>query len=249
MKIITKDLPKCEECPIREASLFGELENIHLDKARSLRSSQVKLSAGDFLYHEGDIPDKAYTLHQGWVILFKNLKEGSRQILRFGLAGDLLCFTSKNKSLDHSAVALTDITLCAFPLSGFRSIISELPELSIAISSTNAVTTKRCYATLTTIASHNAETKVAYLLLSLYIRASALPENKSSDYVFFPITQEDIGDALGLTSIHVNRIYQNLRKKGLIECNNKSLLILDEDELAEVAKVDLEELKRLMIVV
>ncbi len=248
MKFTTQDLPKCTECAIRNNSLFGKLENTYLDKARSLRSSQVTLKAGEYLYYEGDIPEKAYTLYQGWVILFKNLEEGERQILRFALAGDLICFTTKNKALDHSAIALTDITLCAFPLEGFKNTIKELPELSIAISSMSDITMKRCYATLTTIANHDAEAKVAFLILSLYIRLYSLQENQS-DNVFFPITQDDIGDALGLTSIHVNRVLKRLREKGLIELKNKSLHIFDQGSLAKVAKVSLSEVEKLMIVI
>ena len=59
----------------------------------------------------------------------------------------------------------------------------------------------------------------------------------------------DIGDALGITSVHVNRVFQSLRKKNLIECKNKSLWIEDQDALADVAKITLPELKELMIVV
>ena len=110
------------------------------------------------------------------------------------------------------------------------------------------MTIQRCYSTLTTIASHNAEVKIAYLLLSLYIREMSLRQNQSGS-IHLPITQEDIGDALGLTTIHVNRIFKVLQNRNLIECKNKSLNIPDQNNLAEVAKVSLESLKKLMVVV
>lgn len=247
MKSITQNLPQCTDCRIRDSALFGELETEHLDKARKLRSSQLAFTAGEYLYHEGDVPDKAFTLYDGWVSLFKNLENGDRQILRFALPGDFLCYKiGNNKVLDHSAIALSDVTLCAFPIERFRTVISELPELAFAISSITEMVTERCHTALTSIASHPAETKVAYLLLSLYVREAAL-KKEEVECVPFPVTQEDIGDALGLTSIHVNRVFQSLRKQGLIECKSKCLWVPNQEKLAEVAKISLPEIKKLMV--
>ena len=246
MKINTQNLPKCTNCAIRNMALFGELETNQLDKARSLRSSQLTFSAGEYLYHEGDSAEKAYTVYSGWVTLFKNLKNGDRQILRFALPGDFLCYkVGKHTTVDHSAVAASDVILCAFPIDRFRETIAELPDLAFAISSVTETTTQRCHSALTSIASHPAETKVAFLLLSLYIREISLL--KGAQCVPFPITQEDVGDALGLTSIHVNRVFQSLRKKGLIECKNKCLWVSDKNALAKVAKISLSELENLMV--
>jgi len=247
MKINAKNLPSCKECAIRSTALFGELELKHLDKARALRSAQLIYAAGEYLYHEGDVPEKAFTVYKGWIILFKDMQNGDRQILRFALPGDFLCYKVGNhKVMDHSAIAVSEATLCAFPIERFRKIISELPDLAFAISSITERTTQRCHTALTTIASHPAETKIAFLLLSLFIREASLnPAN--SDCVPFPITQEDIADALGLTSIHVNRILQSLRKSGVIECKNRCLWVPDKGALAKLAKISLPELEHLML--
>lgn len=246
MRTHTQNLPKCNSCAIRSASLFGELETKYLDKARALRSAQVSYTAGEHLYREGDTPSKAYTLHQGWVILFKNLHNGSRQILRFALPGDFLCYkVGSHNILDHSAIAVSDVTLCAFPLDRFRDAIAGLPELAFAISSVTETTTQRCHTTLTTIASYPAEAKVAFLLLSLFIREMKLKVGETC--IPFPITQEDIADSLGLTSIHVNRVFQALRKQGLIECKNRCLWVPDKVALAKVARITLPELEHIMI--
>ena len=247
MKVNTTNLPGCNECAIRATALFGELEMTHLDKARALRSSQVVYEAGEYLYHEGDVPDKAYTIYKGWVILFKDMQDGNRQILRFALPGDFLCYKVGNhKIIDHSAIAVSEATLCAFPIDRFRETISQLPELAFAISSITERTTQRCHTVLTTIASHPAETKIAFLLLSLFIRETSL-DPANAECVPFPITQEDIADALGLTSIHVNRVLQVLRKDGLIECKNRCLRVHDIIALAERAKISLPEIEHLML--
>ncbi len=247
MKSNANNLPRCEECAIRNSSLFGELETDQLDKARGLRSAQQFYEAGEYLYHEGDIPERAFTIYSGWVTLFKNLKNGDRQILRFALPGDFLCYkVGKNRTMDHSAIAASGVTLCAFPIDRFRKTIAELPDLAFAISSVTETATQRCHSALTSIASHPAETKVAFLLLSLYVRVTSLSSN-NNECAPFPITQEDVADALGLTSIHVNRVFQSLRGQGLIECKNRCLKISDKEALAKVAKISLPELIRIMV--
>lgn len=248
MKTITQHLPKCKNCAIRSSALFGELETNQLDKARALRSSQFKYTAGEHLYREGDSADHAFTLYDGWVILYKSLENGNRQILRFALPGDFLCYKiGKNKTLDHSAVAVSDVTLCAFPIDRFKTTIAELPDLALALGSMTTLISERCHTALTTIASHPAESKVAFLLLSLFVREHARVDEKDDYCVPFPITQEDIGDALGLTSIHVNRVLQSLRKQDLIECKNKCLKVPDQEALAKVAKISLKDLYNLML--
>ncbi len=241
-----ENLPECKNCAIRSSALFGEIQSIHLDKARVLRSEQQIYSPGEYLYREGDVSTSAFTVYKGWVTLFKNLDDGHRQIIRFALPGDFLCFNvGKQSVLDHSAIAASDVTLCAFPIKRFRTVISELPELAFAISSITESTAQRCHTSLTTIASYSAEAKVAFLLLSLYVRERAI--DRSVDCVPFPITQEDVSDALGLTSVHVNRVFQSLRKKGLIECKNHCLWVSDKIALAKVAKINLYELEKIMV--
>ena len=246
MKVNTQNLPKCETCQIKASALFGELADKQLNIARELRSCQTMYPAGDHLYFEGDVPDKAYTVYNGWVILYKSLKNGRRQILKFALPGDFLCYkVGKRTAMDHSAIAVTDVTLCTFPLSRFAQVISVLPDLSFAISSISEANAQRCHGILTTIASHAAETKVAYLLLSLYLKEHATARHLN--YIPFPITQEDIGDTVGLTSVHVNRVIQSLRKKELIECGQHRLCVPNTEALAKVAQINLQELERLVL--
>jgi CRP-like cAMP-binding protein len=246
MKTNTKNLPKCTDCAIRANALFGEFETNQLDTARALRSSQLNYEAGEYLYLEGDTAEKAFTVYSGWVTLFKNLENGDRQILKFALPGDFLCYkVGSRRTLDHSAVAASDVTLCAFPIDRFQETIMQMPELAFAISAVTDTTTQRCHAALTSIASHAAETKVAFLLLSLYVRELSLLGD--AQCVPFPITQEDVADALGLTSIHVNRVFQSLRGQGLIECKNRCLWVSDKEALAKVAKISLPELEDIMV--
>ncbi len=54
--------------------------------------------------------------------------------------------------------------------------------------------------------------------------------------LLFLISQEDIGDATGLTSVHVNRMMQELSRDGLISRNRHEVTILDEEKLVKLAE-------------
>lgn len=131
----------------------------------------MTFSSGEYLYHNGDIPSKALTIHEGWVILFQILEDGSRQILRFALAGDLLSYkTGKDKPIDHSAIAVTEVTVCSFPINGFKDTIAKLPELFFAISSITNILTSRCYSTLTSIAKKMQKQSCLFTIKSAHPR-------------------------------------------------------------------------------
>ncbi len=246
MKSKTTGLPTCHDCRIRNTALFGELELEQINKIVTLRSEQTLYEAGEYLYYEGDTATRAFTVYEGWVVLFKNLENGERQILSFALPGDFISYeTGRNIQYDHSAIAASKVTLCTFPLNRFRECISVLPDLAFAINSIVNTATKRCHSSLTAIASYPAEAKVAALLLSLFIRVTR-GENQS-DCIAFPLTQEDIADTLGLSVIHVNRVFQSLRKQGLIECKSRCLTIPDKRALAEKAMSNLEKMEELLL--
>ena len=83
----------------------------------------------------------------------------------------------------------------------------------------------------------NARERIAFLLLELYYR-SQMQTDVDGEAVPFPICQEEIADAVGLTTVHVNRTLKEMRGEGLIECAARRLVINDEEKLAEIANFD-----------
>ena len=84
-----------------------------------------------------------------------------------------------------------------------------------------------------------AKENIAFLFMELYYRVQ-LQEKASyfaeTNSIIFPITQEDIGDAAGLTNIHVNRIIKELTSEKLISFSKKKLSILNKEKLCEIAE-------------
>jgi CRP-like cAMP-binding protein len=69
-------------------------------------------------------------------------------------------------------------------------------------------------------------------------KQSKVDYDADSDSIFFPITQEILGDTLGLTNVHVNRMLKELKTDALIECRHRRLSILDRKRLTKIAQFD-----------
>lgn len=78
---------------------------------------------------------------------------------------------------------------------------------------------------------------MAHLFCELFVRLEVAGKTDGLSYDF-PLTQEQVASCLGLTQVHVNRTLQALRRRGLIELQNKRLTILDMPELQNVAEFD-----------
>ena len=78
---------------------------------------------------------------------------------------------------------------------------------------------------------------MAHLFCELYVRLSIVGQTERDGYAF-PLTQRELSECLGLTTVHVNRTVQELRRRGLVELGNRRLRILDRDALEAVADFD-----------
>ena len=82
------------------------------------------------------------------------------------------------------------------------------------------------------------QSTLAFVLMGLYYRVQSQNTDNFDAFthtIGFPITQEDIGDTVGLTNVHVNRVMKELIAEKLITCHKKKLCILDEKKLSEIA--------------
>ncbi|HHJ20879.1 MAG TPA: Crp/Fnr family transcriptional regulator [Gammaproteobacteria bacterium] len=234
---------KCNECPIRKMALFKRVPAKNLEWTQDYRSTQLVLPAKKHLYQEGDKPKYVYTLFSGWVKLYKTLANGKKQVLRFALPGDFLGFQGDfSGPVLHSAQALTQSVLCAFPRNRILSLFEAEPTIASEMILMNARDMNVCQEHLLSTGVRNARERIAFLLLEIYYRLKVLnqfaTEGLPENTVHVPITQEDIAEAVGMTQIHVNRTLQQMKEEGLLLCANQKLVVLNEQALIEMASFD-----------
>ena len=194
-----------------------------------------RLDAGTEIYGQGDGVGDFMIVTSGWVGLYKLLPDGGRQILKFALPGDLIGFSASGmRERDHSAVALTETTACV----GSRALVHQAmrdPALIERIADSLVAEQAAIRDQMICIARQSALQRVAHLLIDLFARAQGHPP-RAGEEMDLPLTQEQIGDALGLTAIHVNRMLGQLRQSGGAAVHRRIMRVLSPERLLELAE-------------
>ena len=231
----------CQSCRLRGTGAFTPLDVGQLEFIEHFRSSTVDVEAGRVLIHEGRPNGKLYTLYSGWAFRYKTLSDGRRQILNFLLPGDLIGLQQKfSEGAMHGVEAVTDLSLCVFPRDGLWDLFGKHPELGYDMTWLAARELGFVDEQLLTAGRRNATERIAMLLMHLYLRLQRLgPETSGGQEqrgsFEFPINQQHIADALGLSLVHTNKTMRRLQRLGLHEISNGRLRLLNPRALERIA--------------
>ena len=141
----------------------------------------------------------------------------------------------------YGSQALMESTLCAFPAIGLRAMIQKQPQLTIRLAEMEMHDLTLCQYHLIGTGCKNSRERIAFLILELFHRVRMQKQedyDEATNSIIFPPTQKDIGDAVGLSSIHVHRILKEMGIRGWIHRQGKRLTILDEEALREIGQFD-----------
>lgn len=203
------------------------------------KSVDKELKAGQDLFSLGEPCESIYNLNTGWVMLYHLSADGRRQILDFALPGAVLGYHPAGGALmTYGAQALTDITVCAIPQKALAHIAQEQHDFGLRLAWLVARDRILAFDHIASMGRHSARERVAHLLLNLFVRYRAQWPGSQIEEMHLPLTQEHIGDATGLTFVHVNRVLRGLRKDGILQFHYRRLKILDPDRLVDVAGLD-----------
>jgi CRP/FNR family transcriptional regulator len=213
-----------------------------LEKIIDLETSARVLPAGVHLYRQGDHCRSGFVVLSGWLAQSVLLEDGSCQILDFALPDTVFAFAPAGSTLMyHSAYCLSLARVCAIPLWKLDQIIESNPDLTMLLWRQVAASEVRAHDHLTNLGLRGARERIAHLLLELYIRLRRKFPTTPDETVELPLSQGHIGQALGLTYVHVCRSLQILREQGVVSLANHKLQIIDPAALIAVAGVHLEE--------
>lgn len=194
---------------------------------------------GTVVIREHDSPRDLFIVRSGWLHSSVVLGNGSRQIIRFHFEGDMLGMPLLAFPVSPEAVtAATDVTLAPFGRERVAALVVEHPRLAALLLSLAIAERVMFGDRLASLGRTPARARVAAVLCDIYMRMRALgiPEGGP---VPLPLTQEDIGDATGLTAVHVNRMMRVLVEEKIIERRGGLIGILDETRLcAEASFLD-----------
>jgi len=191
--------------------------------------------------------DGVFVLIDGAAIRYRVLRDGRRQVLNIALPGDFIGFPANFfETALYSVTALSDALVSWVPFAHLFGLFREYPRLAATLlcvfSCEAAMYTER----LTDVGRRSALERVAHFLLELLTRLQAIGLADERSYRM-PLTQELIGDALGLSVPHVNRTLRQLREDGLVGFDGPIVVIRDLEALAALADFEQGYLRRFRI--
>jgi len=181
------------------------------------------LDLGSYLIREGDQPQTACVLVTGYAVRQKVTGDGSRQILAVCIPGDAVDLQNMFLEVsDHAVQMLTPSRVADVPREALQELVLRRPAIGAAMLRLALVEASIMREWVVNVGRRDARKRIAHILCEFAVRLES--RGLASDQGFeLPMTQEQVADATGLTSVHVNRVLKGLEADGLINRKRRHL--------------------------
>jgi CRP-like cAMP-binding protein len=230
--------------PARENPLIRRLESItDLSPAEKNALLHLPMTVREVgpdqdIVREGDKPSECCLLLSGYACRYKMTENGKRQIMSFHIAGEIPDLQSLYlKTMDHSLGTLTPCTLAFIAHQTLYGLFERHPRLTGVFWRETLIDAAVFREWMLNIGRRNGQARLAHLLCELVLRHKAVGLVRDHT-IEFPITQAELGDAVGFSTVHVNRTMQELRAQNLLTLEDRVLTVLDWEGLKKVAGFD-----------
>ncbi len=228
----------CTTCAVRELGVCGAVLAKPASGAAGAsapRQQHRTARARQTFYRANEPMDGANLLCRGWAFSFSILPDGRRQILSFLLPGDFVSTVGVLKErVGVSLQALTDIRYCSYDRSDLINCIRSDAKVFDKFSELCTEERDEANEMVADLGRRTADQRVARLILSLMSRLSARKQVRDNSFEF-PLRQQHIADATGVTPVHVSRVFTAFRNAGLVEIKGRFLKVLNLPELRRIS--------------
>jgi CRP-like cAMP-binding protein len=223
---------------IRKLTRRDQLTDAELEVLETAPFTVRTFDAGEEIVREDTVCDFSCLILEGWAARSKHMRDGRQQITAFHILGDFVDLHSfLLKPMDHTIEALTPCRMALVPHSALREITERHPHLTRMLWLSTLIDAAMHREWLVAIGRLPAAGHLAHLLCELYLRLEAVGE--AGDFSFqFPVTQVLLADALGLSTVHVNRVVQELRRENLVTWRGQQVTFNDFERLKAFAEFD-----------
>lgn len=196
------------------------------------------LSPHQDILRDGDKASQCCLILEGWACRYKVIEDGKRQIFSFHVAGDIPDLHSLHLPLmDHNLATVTAASVALIPHEALHDLTARFASVAATLWRDTLVDAAIFRQWMMGMGRRDAFDHMAHLLCELYLRQEAVGL-ASDHHCPLPLTQLDLADAMGLSNVHVNRVLQEMRAKGMITLRSSTLVIEAWDELVRAAEFD-----------
>lgn len=213
---------------------LGEHEIVDLEQ---LADEPRFVPKGHVIRSENDAPDILFLVVEGWVAQAISLPDGSRQLVGLSLAGDMLGLPTLAvcEPIDH-VVALTEVVVCPIAAVRLTDLLARRPRLAALLFLISQEERMLALERLALIGRAPALSRLAALFVRMEERLGLFDEDFGHGLPM-PLTQEQMGDMIGVSAVHVNSLIKTLRHSGIAEIERRMLVVRDRTALLDLAGI------------
>jgi CRP-like cAMP-binding protein len=223
---------------LRKLSSLGAISKSETDAVFALPVTIRDMRPEQDLVRQGDRPSQTCVMLAGMSYRFKIVGDGAKQIFSYHISGDLPDLQSLYLvSMDHTLCTLTRSTVAFVPHRALHNLIDTHPRLAGLLWRDTLIDGSIVREWMCSIGRRSAKSRIAHLICELFVRYRNLGLAEGMT-IPFALTQVNLGDSLGLSVVHVNRVVRKLKQDQLIAIEGRRLTVLHWDALVRTGDFD-----------
>jgi CRP-like cAMP-binding protein len=228
-------MDKKANIPGIDCEIFNSVSKGLLERLNEIRQIK-KYKKGDFIFFEGKNPTGVYSIHEGYIKIFKIGKDGKSKIIYISRPGDLIGWEQLTEDIyTKNAVALEDTVISWFPKEGFLDIIKDDCILSLALTKYLCKGNLMLESHIFLLFQGTLRQRLAINLLFLVERLGVY--FKENILIRISLSRQDLADLIGTNTETTIKLLSQFRKEGIIDFQNKRMLILNTSILKEICEI------------
>jgi CRP/FNR family transcriptional regulator, anaerobic regulatory protein len=229
--------------PLHRPELLASLRRGDACFAQEM-GQRIRFKKSDEIIRTGAPCDTVFWLETGWVARTRLLEDGRRSIMTVFCPGELFGVKSfLLREQPDSVHALTAATVVSMKHDRLRQLFETEPTVALRVAFQLAEEERRLHNYVIGLGRANAAERIATMLIELHGRLARAGLCDNGRYAC-PLTQQDMGDFLGLTLVHVNRVLRQLRMQGIAAVSKGLVQIHDLPALHKLAQPVLDVFER-----
>ncbi|RVV98981.1 Crp/Fnr family transcriptional regulator [Mesobaculum littorinae] len=222
-------------CLVRRLSRYLDLTDRERALIAEMEKSEVAVAAQQRIVSAGQPTGDILLLKSGWAALSARTAGTSEVCLvRIYLPGEIIGLAEIGAKVDpHDITMLTEGHLCRFPHRRITDILTDLPRLGALFQAIISLDQTALRDRLAVQTLGSARARLAFFLVDLHARLLRANPDMGRRYRL-PMRQSDIGNAVGLTTVYVNRLLKEFEAEGLIDRQRPYIRLLNQPALAEM---------------
>lgn len=235
--LVQAPLPvQCRDCALRRRPIFRPLSDREQQALAEIRRGQILLLPGEPLMQQGQRDRSFYTLYEGWALRSHSLQNGSAQVMDVLLPGDTVglsaAFSPRVRTTVH---AVTRLLVCVLTADDFPTLLAAHSELALNVLHGHLQERERLDQRLAALGRMGAPQRIGNLFMDLRqrLRERGLMHGRVCEW---PLSRQQLADAVGLSKVHLMRALRELRTRGLADLRGQHLTVPNEQSLSNYSE-------------